>query len=148
MKTYIGVVGGHISTKEIARLAYQTGQLIAQQGWILVCGGMGGVMEQACKGAVESGGITLGILPGESHSQGNAYLSFSVVTGLGHTRNIIVTRSCQAIIAIAGSYGTLSEIAFANILNIPVIGLESWNIDYIYIPILIPERMNKKNILQ
>lgn len=129
MKTYIGIIGGHTVSKEIARVAYETGRLIAQQDWILICGGMGGVMEQACKGAVENNGITIGILPGESRNQGNKYLNFSIVTGLGHVRNVIVARSCQAIIAIDGSFGTLSEIAFANIADIPVIGLKSWQVD-------------------
>jgi len=102
------------------------GKYIAENGWILICGGTGGVMEAACRGAVEAGGITCGILPGDSRRQGNSYLSYSIVTGLGHARNLIVIRSSHAIIAIDGSYGTLSEIAFANICEKPIIGLQSW----------------------
>ncbi|GAG43445.1 unnamed protein product, partial [marine sediment metagenome] len=80
---YVGVIGGRRCSAEIAELAFELGGLIAGEGWILVCGGMGGVMEQACRGARSRGGVTLGILPGNSRSAGNPYLSYSVVTGLG-----------------------------------------------------------------
>ena len=126
---YVGVIGGRRCSAEIAELAFQVGSGIAEQGWILVCGGMGGVMEQACRGARSRRGITLGILPGSSRSSGNPYLSCSVVTGLGEARNVLVVKSSQAIIAIDGSYGTLSEIALANAAGIPVIGLRSWRLD-------------------
>ena len=126
---YLGIVGGRSCTAEIARLAFETGRLVAEQDWVLVCGGMGGVMEQACRGAQSAGGITLGILPGNSHEDGNPYLSYSIVTGLGEARNVLVAKTSQAVIAISGSYGTLSEIALANISGIPVVGLKSWHMD-------------------
>jgi uncharacterized protein (TIGR00725 family) len=126
---YVGLIGGRRCSGEIAELAFQVGRGIAEQGWILVCGGMGGVMEQACRGARSRNGMTLGILPGSSRSSGNPYLSFSIVTGLGEARNVLVVKSSQAIIAIDGSYGTLSEIALANAAGIPVVGLRSWRID-------------------
>ena len=126
---YVGVIGGRRCGERIAGLAFQTGSLIAERGWILVCGGMGGVMEHACRGARSKNGITLGILPGNSRESANPHLSFSVVTGLGEARNVLVVKSCSAIIAISGSYGTLSEIALANAAGIPVVGLESWQLD-------------------
>ena len=126
---YVGVIGGRRCGGEIAELAFQVGRGIAEQGWILVCGGMGGVMEHACRGARSRNGVTLGILPGNSRNSGNPYLSCSVVTGLGEARNVLVVKSSQAIIAVDGSYGTLSEIALANAAGIPVVGLRSWRLD-------------------
>ncbi|UCF99898.1 MAG: TIGR00725 family protein [Spirochaetaceae bacterium] len=126
---YVGVIGGRRCNEEIAGLAFEVGRRIAEQGWTLVCGGMGGVMEQACRGARSKNGVTLGILPGGSREAGNPYLSYSVVTGFGEARNVLVVKSSQAIIAVAGSYGTLSEIALANAAGIPVVGLRSWRLD-------------------
>jgi len=126
---YVGVIGGRRCGEEIAELAFQVGSLIAEQGWTLVCGGMGGVMEHACRGARSKNGVTLGILPGNSRESANPYLSYSVVTGLGEARNVLVVKSCRGIIAISGSYGTLSEIALANAAGIPVVGLRSWHLD-------------------
>jgi uncharacterized protein (TIGR00725 family) len=126
---YIGVIGGRACTPEEARLALELGRLIARQGWVLVCGGMGGVMEEACRGAREAGGVTIGILPGGTRSGANPFLSYSVVTGLGEARNVLVVRSCRAVVAVAGSFGTLSEIALANAAGIPVVGLRSWHIE-------------------
>jgi uncharacterized protein (TIGR00725 family) len=125
---YIGVIGGSACSSKIAELARTMGRYIAENGWILVCGGMGGVMEAACRGAVEAGGVTCGILPGESRAEANPYLSYSLVSGLGHARNLIVIRSSHAVVAIDGSYGTLSEISFANICGKPIIGLKSWHV--------------------
>ena len=127
--TYVGVIGGRRCSAEIGELAFQVGRGIAEQGWILVCGGMGGIMEQACRGARSGNGITLGILPGDTRHSANPYLSCSVVTGLGEARNVLVVKSSQAIIAVDGSYGTLSEIALANAAGIPVVGLRSWRLD-------------------
>jgi len=126
---YVGVIGGRRCSAEIAELAFELGGLIAAEGWTLVCGGMGGVMEQACRGARSRGGVTLGILPGNSRSAANPFLSYSVVTGLGEARNVLVVKSSQALIAVSGSYGTLSEIALANAAGIPVLGLRSWRLD-------------------
>jgi hypothetical protein len=126
---YVGVIGGRDCTPAEARLAYELGQGIAREGWVLVCGGMGGVMAEASRGAREAGGVTLGILPGESRAEANPWLSYSIVTGLGTARNALVVKSCHAVVAVAGSFGTLSEIALANNAGIPVIGLHSWRID-------------------
>jgi hypothetical protein len=123
----IGVIGESVASKRSIDLAYRVGREIARMGAILVCGGLGGVMEATCRGAREEGGLTVGILPGEDPGEANPYVDIPIITGLSHGRNIIVVRSSQAIIAIGGSYGTLSEIAFALKLGIPIIGLNTWN---------------------
>jgi uncharacterized protein (TIGR00725 family) len=125
---FIGVIGGFPCSPEEARLAEAVGRALARQGAIVVCGGMGGVMEAVCKGARSEGGTTIGILPGERRSEANSYVQIPVVTGMGPARNIIVVNSSQAVIAIGGSYGTLSEISFALKNGIPVIGLNTWSI--------------------
>jgi len=102
------------------------GEAIARSGAVLVCGGLGGVMEYACMGAREAGGVTIGILPGAERLDGNKYLTYSIPAGIGEARNSIVVRSSDAIIAIGGEYGTLSEIAFALKFKKPVIGLNTW----------------------
>jgi uncharacterized protein (TIGR00725 family) len=125
---FIGVIGGGEVTSQISRLAEEVGREIARQGAALVCGGMGGVMEAACRGASEEGGLTIGILPGDSRHAANPYVRIPIVTGIGYARNAAVVRSSQAIIAIDGSYGTLSEIGFALQSSIPVIGLNTWSL--------------------
>jgi len=98
------------------------------RGAILVCGGLGGVMEAACKGAQSEGGVTIGILPGENRQAANPYVQIPIVTGIGYARNVAVVKSAQAVIAIGGSYGTLSEIGHALRSGIPVIGLNTWSL--------------------
>ena len=128
MKYIIGVIGtGDAADKDIV-IAEQVGKLVAENNCILLCGGMDGVMEAACRGAKSAGGTTIGIIPGTSGTESNPYVDIPIVTGMGHGRNIIVVRSSQAIIAIGGSYGTLSEIAFALRLKIPVIGIRTWDV--------------------
>ncbi len=127
-KKFIAVIGGEQPSPEAAKLAEEIGRELARQGAILVCGGLGGVMEAACRGASSEGGITIGILPGDSPSAANPYVQIPIVTGIGYARNIIVVRTAQAVIAVDGSYGTLSEIAHARQLNIPVIGLNTWTL--------------------
>lgn len=124
----IGVIGGSSCTHRQAEAAYRVGGLIARQGGIVICGGMGGVMEAACRGATEAGGITVGILPGNSANEGNRHLTVPVVTGMGYARNTLVVLSSQAIIAIGGKYGTLSELAYAAQFGIPVFGLSTWRV--------------------
>lgn len=124
----IAVIGGHDCSKENYLLAQETGRLIAKKKWILICGGMSGVMEAACKGAKEEGGLTVGILPSDDKTQANKYLDVKIPTGIGYARNILVVRAADAIIAIDGAYGTLSEIAFALNEEKPVYGIGSWDI--------------------
>lgn len=125
-KMLIAVIGGNQCTPQEATIAEAVGREIARRGAILVCGGLGGIMEAACKGAQSEGGLTVGILPGETRQAANPYVSIPIATSMGYARNIIVAKSAQAVIAIGGSYGTLSEISYALQGNIPVIGLNTW----------------------
>ncbi len=127
-KKFIAVIGGNQATLQEAKLAEAVGRELARQGATLVCGGLGGVMEAACKGAQSEGGVTIGILPGESRRAANPYVQIPIVTGIGHARNLAVVKSAQAVIAIGGSYGTLSEIGHALRSGIPVIGLNTWSL--------------------
>jgi uncharacterized protein (TIGR00725 family) len=125
----VAVVGpGEASADEVAA-AQAVGRELARRGTLLVCGGLGGVMEAACRGAREAGGATLGLLPGADRNAGNPYLDVAVATGLGEARNALVVRAADALIAVGGAYGTLSEIALALKAGKPVLGLASWEID-------------------
>jgi len=128
MNNIIGVIGAGDASEEDCRIAEEVGVEIAINGYTLLCGGMGGVMEAACRGAKSQSGTTIGILPGSSKQDCNPYVDYPIVTGMGHGRNIIVTSTCDAIIAIGGSFGTLSEIAFALRLNKPIIGINTWDV--------------------
>ena len=124
----MAVVGpGEASADEIAA-AEAVGRELARRGALLVCGGLGGVMEAACRGAREAGGATLGILPGADRTAANQFVEVAVATGLGEARNALVARAADALIAVGGAYGTLSEIAFALKLGKPVLGVVSWEI--------------------
>jgi len=127
-KRFIAVIGGNQCSPQEARLAEEVGRELARRGAILVCGGLSGVMEAACRGASSEGGITIGILPGESRQAANPYVQIPIATGLGYARNLAVVKSAQAVIAIGGSYGTLSEISHALQSGIPVIGLNTWSL--------------------
>jgi hypothetical protein len=127
-KRFIAVIGGSQCSKKEAQMAEEVGRELARRGAILVCGGLGGIMRAACKGASAAGGTTVGILPGESRQSANPYVQIPIVTGLGEARNVIVVKSAQAVIAIGGSYGTLSEISHALKNGIPLIGLNTWSI--------------------
>ncbi len=109
----ISVIGGADSNPEILELAEDIGAEIAKRGVALACGGMMGVMNAACKGAKKHGGVTIGILPSDSKEHANNYVDFAIPTGLGYSRNFIVAKTGDAVIAIDGSAGTLSEIAIA-----------------------------------
>ena len=128
MEKVIGVIGAGDAAGDEYDAALETGREIARRKFTLVCGGMGGVMEAACKGAKSEGGLTVGIIPTYSKNDANPYVDIPVVTGMGHGRNIIVVSSSHAIIAIGGSFGTLSEIAFALRLGIPVVGIKTWDV--------------------
>jgi uncharacterized protein (TIGR00725 family) len=122
----IAIIGAADATEEEYQVALMAGRLIAEQHETLICGGLGGVMEAACRGASENGGVTVGIVSGTGN--GNEYLHIAIRTGLGHARNVLVVQSADAVIAIGGSHGTLSEIAVALKLGIPVFGLKTWDI--------------------
>jgi len=125
---FVSVIGGSNPSEEETRLAEEVGRELAKRGVTLICGGLEGVMEAACKGAISQEGTTIGILPGNDRREANAYVKIPIVTGMGYARNAIVAKSAQAVIAIGGSYGTLSEIAYALQNDIPVIGLDTWSI--------------------
>ena len=125
-KKIIAVIGGGQPSAEEAKLAEEVGRELARQRAILICGGLGGVMEAACRGASAEDGMTIGILPGDNATAANPYVQIPVVTGMGYARNISIVKSAQAVIAVGGSYGTLSEIAHARQSDIPVIGLNTW----------------------
>ena len=125
---YVGVIGAGAPLEEDARIAREVGRYVARSGAVLVCGGLGGVMEQACRGAREEGGTTIGVLPTGSRQDANPYVDFSIVTGLGEARNSVVARSSDGLVAVGGSYGTLSEIAFALKLCKPVAAINSWKL--------------------
>jgi uncharacterized protein (TIGR00725 family) len=123
----IAVIGGGQCSAEEALLADAVGRELARRGIILICGGLGGIMEAACHGAAIESGLTVGILPGDDPSAANPYVHIRIASGVGFARNIAVVRSANAVIAIDGDYGTLTEIAFALKNGIPVIGLNTWS---------------------
>jgi len=124
----VAVIGGHSVNEEIYNLAYKFGELVAKNNWIIVNGGLTGVMEAVSKGAAENNGIVIGILPGDDFNKGNPYLSFGIATNLSWMRNSLVVLNADVIVAIDGSYGTLSEISYSIIMGKKVFGLGSWDI--------------------
>ena len=133
-KRFIAVIGGSECTSQEAKLAEKVGRELARQGAILICGGLGGIMKAACKGASSEGGMTIGILPGDSREAANPYVQIPIVTNLGEARNVIVVKTAQVVIAIGGGYGTLSEIGHALKNGIPVVGLNTWQVSRNNIP--------------
>jgi uncharacterized protein (TIGR00725 family) len=126
---YISVIGGSSCGAADQALAEEVGRLVAQAGATLICGGRGGVMEAVARGAKEAGGTTIGILPGHDRTSANPYLDHVITTGLGHARNLAVVSSGDAVIAIGGGYGTLSEIGLAARIGRPVVILSGWRLD-------------------
>lgn len=124
----VGIIGAAECSEDIYETAEKLGEMVAQRGYLMICGGLGGVMEAAAKGAKAMGGITVGILPGFRAEDANRFIDIPIITGLSHARNIIIVRSSDILIAVAGEYGTLSEIAIALKLKKPVIGIGSWDV--------------------
>ena len=122
----IAVFGGSQCSEENYLLGEQVGTLLAKKDIGVICGGLFGIMEAVCKGAFKTGGVTIGILPGNDTGDSNSFVTIPIATGMGIARNIIIVRSADACIAIDGQYGTLSEIAYALQLQKPVITLNSW----------------------
>lgn len=127
-KVQIAVVGAGECGEAVARQAEEVGRAIGRAGAVLVCGGLGGVMEAAARGAREEGGFTLGILPGAHKEAASDYVDCAVATGLGHFRNFLIAQTADALVAVAGRHGTLSEIAMALNLGKAVVGLGTWEI--------------------
>jgi uncharacterized protein (TIGR00725 family) len=126
---YIGVIGAGECDAGLGELAEAVGRGIVEAGAVLVCGGMGGVMEATCRGAKAAGGLTVGILPGPDRSGANEYVDIAIATGIGEARNLTIIRTADALIAVGGSYGTLSEIGFALKIGKKVVGVKTWDIE-------------------
>jgi uncharacterized protein (TIGR00725 family) len=128
-RPYVAVIGPSDATSQETREAEAIGRGLADGGAIVVCGGLGGVMAAACHGASAAAGVTVGFLPGTDRTGANEYLQIALPTGLGELRNGLVIRAADAVIAVGGAYGTLSEIALALRTGVPVIGLDTWEIE-------------------
>lgn len=124
----VAVAGPGRADAELRAHAEHVGGLLARRGATVVCGGLGGVMEAACRGARRAGGLTVGLLPGTDRAAANPYVDVAVPTGLGEARNVLVVRAADALIAVGGEYGTLTEIAFALKTGTPVVGLSTWEL--------------------
>ena len=124
----ISVIGASEPSPRVEALAEMVGAELAKRGMTVVCGGLGGVMAAACRGAKSAGGATVGILPGDSPSDANPWVDIPICTGLSYARNVIVVKSGRAVIAVGGAYGTLSEIGHALGEGIPVVALETWEL--------------------
>ena len=129
MPAYVAVVGPGDASAEQRSVAEAVGRELAARGAVLVSGGLGGAMEAACRGAREAGGRTVGILPGLDRSEANEFVDVAIPTGLGEARNALVVRAADALIAVGGGYGTLSEIALALKAGKRVVGLDSWDLE-------------------
>ena len=140
----IAVIGGGECSESDYAAAETVGRLISENDGIVICGGLSGVMEAACKGAYRDGGLTIGVLPSSNIEDANPYVKIPVATGMGIGRNIIIIRTAQAVIAVDGKYGTLSEIAYALQLGKPVFGLNSWSEISGMIAVISPEEAVKK----
>ncbi len=125
---HVAVVGAGAGSEDLDRRAEEVGSGLARAGAVVVCGGLGGVMAAACRGARSEGGATIGILPGAERSEANQWVQVAIPTGMGEMRNVLVVRASDAVIAVGGEYGTLSEIAVALKLGRPVVGLGTWRL--------------------
>jgi uncharacterized protein (TIGR00725 family) len=124
----IAVIGAGEPSIEVADLAEEVGQELGKRGMTLVCGGLGGVMEAACRGAKAAGGTTIGVLPGSDPKAANPWVDYPICTGLSYARNVIIVKTGRAVIAVGGAYGTLSEIGHALSDGVTVVGLRTWGL--------------------
>jgi uncharacterized protein (TIGR00725 family) len=129
VSTYVAVIGPSSAGPEEVAAAEEAGRLLAGRDCVVVCGGLGGVMEAVARGARSAGGTVVGLLPGRDRRDGNAHLTVAITTGLGEMRNALVVRAADVVLAIGGAYGTLSEIAFALRTGVPVVGIGTWALD-------------------
>ena len=141
---YVAVVGSGEATGELYDAAREVGRLVADSGGVVVCGGLGGVMEAAARGATERGGVAIGVLPEEDRRRANLYLSYAVATGAGQARNLAVVCSGDVVIAVGGEYGTLSEIGLALKVGRPVVALWSWELPGHVLVVSSPEEAVEK----
>jgi hypothetical protein len=126
---YVAVIGASVATAEQGRVAEEVGRGLAQAGAIVITGGGGGVMAAASRGAAQAGGVVIGILPGADRGHANEWVSIALPTGLGELRNGLIVRAADVAVAVGGAYGTLSEIALAMVGQVPVIGLDTWELE-------------------
>jgi uncharacterized protein (TIGR00725 family) len=124
---HIGVIGAADCSQELYGVARELGRYIARNNWVLLCGGLGGVMKGAAEGCSCEGGMTVGLLPGNSKNSANPFIKLPIPTGLGEGRNLLVVRASDVLVALSGGYGTLSEIGFALRIGKPVVGLNTWS---------------------
>jgi uncharacterized protein (TIGR00725 family) len=127
-KPLVAIIGTSDASPAEAKVAEEAGRLIAEHGWALVTGGLGGVMEAASRGAAEAGGVVVGILPQGEAAAANRYVQIPIATNMGFARNAIIVHSAEAVIAVGGGHGTLSEIGYALKLRKPIVGIGSWEI--------------------
>lgn len=125
---YVAVVGGGDASEDECRAAEAVARELGRAGAVVVCGGLGGVMAAACRGAKAAGATTVGILPGDDRRAANRWVDLAVATGMGEARNALVVRTADVVVAVGGEYGTLSEIALALKLGKPVVGLGTWEL--------------------
>ena len=148
-KKIVSVIGGHSCSAEVEELAHNLGKKLTQVVGILTCGGLSGVMEAVCKGFKAGGGLTIGITPGYNKEDANKFVDIVIPTGLGLARNVLVVKSADAVIALPGRAGTLSEIAYCIQFGIPVISLGSWEIPGVIKVKTVDEALNQvKEILK
>lgn len=143
-KPIVAIVGAGKCSKKLRDMAAEVGKGIAKKGGIVVCGGMGGIMEGAARGAKEGGGITIGILPTEKKEDANEFIDFIIPTGFGEARNVMVVRTADVVVAFPGRYGTLTEMAFALKAGRPVISLSAWKLGEEIIHLDDPKKAAKK----
>jgi len=127
-KPVIAVIGAGKCSKKLRDMAADVGRYIAENGGVVVCGGLGGIMEGAARGAKEAGGTTIGIIPSDNKEDANEFIDFVIATGIGQARNILVVNSADAIVALPGKYGTLTEMAFALNAGKPIVSVSAWNL--------------------
>lgn len=126
MPPYVAVVGAGTAGADLERVAEDVGRGLAENGAIVLCGGLSGVMEAACRGCRAAGGTSVGILPGDDRGAANRFVDVAIATGMGEMRNALIVRAADVVVALGGEYGTLSEIAFALKIGRPVVGYDTW----------------------
>jgi hypothetical protein len=140
---YVAVIGAREPSADHVSMAEEVGRALAQRGAVVVTGGLGGVMAAASRGAASAGGLTVGILPGLERHEANEWVQVALPTGMGELRNGLVVRTVDAVIAVGGAYGTLSEIALALATGVPVVGLNTWQIDRVESVDSVPEAVTR-----
>ena len=127
-KPVIAIIGAGKCSRKLYDMAADIGRYVAENGGVVLCGGLGGIMEGAARGAKEAGGTTIGIIPSENKADANQFIDYVIPTGFGQARNVLVVRAADAIVALPGKYGTLSEMAFALVSGKPIVSVQAWKL--------------------